>query len=827
MTLERLALLRKSPVFAHLDDAFLGQLARSFSRVVFEAGEPIVAQGAPATSLLLFETGEATVVRHATDGSPRIVGRLGHGDLLGQTALNHSALRSADVVASTEVVAWMLNLRPCEVLDAASPSQIFALLRGLADGLCARLRALDGRILVARGGAAEVSSGGGLRSGPEGLSRPAHGRWAHWLSLLPSFQAVPADVVTSLLPFVREWTLPPGAVVFEEGAPGASCFVTVRGSVDVSVQRGGTKWRLGTFGPGRLFGELSLLDGGPRSATCTIREAATILELERGAFQELRHAFPASAEAVLRVLNHAMVDAAAAAWETLARISPGDSIDVPVAEMRSRVEEPTFPEAEAVLWAKIRAAQVGGDAVFEGPFGPRRVVFADHLGGARPLSFIEHTLYSEILPQVGNAGPTPRGLGLRTMRLREEARQVVREALGAGPGDVVRFTGHGALGALDDLLRSLGVRDRRDYARRRCADTSRSEDVRPVVFLSNDLSESLRLRWHHSAVDVVETETGPDGLPDLGILEEQLAAYAHRTVRVGCFPRVSARTGLLLDDIAINVLLHRHGAIAAWDVSGVLADQPVRLREPIGAWAGEAGGADVLLVDPSACPGGVGCPGVVVGRPELLADVLDAAPDEAGSQGPWLGLPDHASVIRTALVLQLQRAVSAEAVAACRSRRMGDALAAWSDVTGLRVHGPVSARRLATVCLSVRGLGEDLPASLVMTMLDDVFGIQVREVEGSATVFAVDISYLWTDTVFSYVLEAVRAVAEGAWRLAPHYTPNGTTWRLADWDDPPTLCLSDFRYNAGTLEFHGFRSHADDSVLAAQLQQGQVLLSKR
>jgi CRP/FNR family cyclic AMP-dependent transcriptional regulator len=71
-----------------------------------------------------------------------------------------------------------------------------------------------------------------------------------------------------------------GATVIREGDPGDSFFVTVEGQAKV-VARGKTLARLI---PGDHFGEISLLDGGPRSASVVAETPLTLLTISRSSF---------------------------------------------------------------------------------------------------------------------------------------------------------------------------------------------------------------------------------------------------------------------------------------------------------------------------------------------------------------------------------------------------------------------------------------------------------------------------------------------------------------------------------------------------------------
>jgi uncharacterized membrane protein len=77
-------------------------------------------------------------------------------------------------------------------------------------------------------------------------------------------------------------TLPERGVLFEAGQPGDALFVIRSGSIELSiVDDAGQHIVLDRLEPGEFFGELSLLDGGPRSATALAVEPTELIELDR------------------------------------------------------------------------------------------------------------------------------------------------------------------------------------------------------------------------------------------------------------------------------------------------------------------------------------------------------------------------------------------------------------------------------------------------------------------------------------------------------------------------------------------------------------------
>ena len=124
---------------------------------------------------------------------------------------------------------------------------------------------------------------------------------ASLLTDLPLFAALKAKERQMLAEAVDHRRLAAGEVLFRIGDPGQGMFIVVSGEVEISVtDHAGQKIVLSHCIHGDAFGELAMLDEGPRSATATALAPAELLEIDRG---DLLLLVKKSPEAALHLLG--------------------------------------------------------------------------------------------------------------------------------------------------------------------------------------------------------------------------------------------------------------------------------------------------------------------------------------------------------------------------------------------------------------------------------------------------------------------------------------------------------------------------------------------
>ncbi len=120
-----------------------------------------------------------------------------------------------------------------------------------------------------------------------------------FLVRVPIFAGCTPAQIASISALAQDSYYQPGQIIVTQGTPGQAFYLILTGRVE--ILRDGTS--LGAFGPGDFFGEMSLLDQAPRSATIRALEATSCLMLSSWDFRSLLEQQPGIAIKLLEVLS--------------------------------------------------------------------------------------------------------------------------------------------------------------------------------------------------------------------------------------------------------------------------------------------------------------------------------------------------------------------------------------------------------------------------------------------------------------------------------------------------------------------------------------------
>jgi CRP/FNR family transcriptional regulator, cyclic AMP receptor protein len=112
------------------------------------------------------------------------------------------------------------------------------------------------------------------------------------------FSACSKRELTRIATLADEIEVPEGRVLIRQGEPGREFFVIVDGRAKVSIRGKRTR----TLDAGSAFGELSLFDHGPRSATVTALTDMQLLVLDSRSFSSLISEVPSVAGKIFKTM---------------------------------------------------------------------------------------------------------------------------------------------------------------------------------------------------------------------------------------------------------------------------------------------------------------------------------------------------------------------------------------------------------------------------------------------------------------------------------------------------------------------------------------------
>ncbi len=542
-------------------------------------------------------------------------------------------------------------------------------------------------------------------------------------------------------------------------------------------------------------------------------------------------------------------------------------------------------EARLRLIETIRTSIIGDDRVLDGPFGPRRVTYADYTASGRSLSFIEDYIRSEVMPLYANTHTETSRTGMQTTRFREDARAIIHTAVGGTEEDCVIFCGSGATAAINKLIDILNLRIPADLDEKYRFNEQIPASERPVVFIGPYEHHSNELPWRESIAEVVTIDEDLDGRIDLAHLERELIRFKDRPLKIGSFSAASNVTGIGTNTRAVSVLLHKHNAYSFWDFAAAGPYVQIEMNMADDSPDAHLQYKDAIFVSPHKFIGGPGTPGVLVAKRHLLKNSVPSCP--GGGTVAYVnpmehrylddpvhreegGTPAIIESIRAGLVFQLKDAVGHETIRTQEHHFIRRAIDTWGKNPSIRILGNPHAWRLSIVSFVIRHGKGYLHHNFVVALLNDLFGIQSRGgcscagpyghrllgidldtsrnfecaiVGGSEGIkpgwVRVNFNYFISEAVFDFVLAAINMIADEGWKLLPHYRfePATGQWRHRAGRPEPVLRLQDVSYRSGKLEYrarhatepewalHGYLDDAKRIIAASLLEFDHLTLN--
>jgi selenocysteine lyase/cysteine desulfurase len=373
---------------------------------------------------------------------------------------------------------------------------------------------------------------------------------------------------------------------------------------------------------------------------------------------------------------------------------------------------------------RLRSGLVGNDAMIDGPFGPKPLVYADYVASGRALMQIEEFILGRVLPYYANSHTEASYCGGFMTRLRREARTVIGESCGATDKHAVIFTGSGATAGLNRLVALLGVT------------AAVASGKRARVIIGPYEHHSNILPWRESGAEMVEIPESADGGPDLDALDAVLRDSAGIDCLICAFSAASNVTGIVTDVAAVTRKVKATGATMIWDYAGAGPYLPITMSPAPDAEI------DAIVVSPHKFIGGPGASGVMIVRRDAVKTTKPSWPgggtvkvvsptghdySDSLEAREEAGTPNVVGDVRAALAFIVKDAIGAEAMQRRNAELTRRAMAAWTDVERIELLGSLTAKRLPIFSFRVKdGQSGHVHQQLVTRLLSDRFGIQAR-----------------------------------------------------------------------------------------------------
>lgn len=278
--MERVRLLRHVTLFKGMTSRDLSHIAQRLDKLSFAQGSVMIQEGDSGDSLMIMERGKAGVYR-----SGQRLGELKQGDCFGEMAVISQGPRTATIRAEEDVHLWRLDSTAFYDMIFDQTSIAVEMMKLLSRRLRTELARVpaaadassDAELMQAEVAAAAIAPEVAAKSAQELTRDEALLRRILVLQKIELFQHLAQDDFIWLAQMVDEVAYEAGEAICRTGDFGDTMYGIIEGSI--RVHRGSEEYAV--LREGDFFGEMAIIDSGPRSADCTAKEPTLLLQLHR------------------------------------------------------------------------------------------------------------------------------------------------------------------------------------------------------------------------------------------------------------------------------------------------------------------------------------------------------------------------------------------------------------------------------------------------------------------------------------------------------------------------------------------------------------------
>jgi selenocysteine lyase/cysteine desulfurase len=461
----------------------------------------------------------------------------------------------------------------------------------------------------------------------------------------------------------------------------------------------------------------------------------------------------------------------------------------------------------------FREGTVGIDTCFESPYGRKKIIYADWLASGRLYLPIEQKMLDTFGPFVGNTHSEASETGIRMTQSYHFAHKYLKESVNANKDDLIITAGSGMTTVINKLQRILSLKslNRLELAKHV------KEEERPVVFITHMEHHSNQTSWYETIADVEIIKPDKNLLVDLDDLREKLELYKHRPFKIGAFTACSNVTGIRTPYHEMAKIMHENGGICFVDFAASAPYVKIDMHPP-----DPLEHLDAIYYSPHKFLGGPGTPGVLIFNASLYNS---AVPDNPGGgtvdwTNPWGsykyvddietredgGTPPFLQTIKAALATQLKEQMGVSNILMREEELVNLAFSELKKLTPVKILADNTSDRLGVISF----YHEDIHFNLIVRLLNDRFGIQVRggcACAGTYGHYLLEVSYEKSKEITDLINQGDLSKKPGwvRWSLHPTTTDDEVHHfifalqeiliHIDEWKQ-------DYIYNPRTNEFH-------------------------
>lgn len=378
----------------------------------------------------------------------------------------------------------------------------------------------------------------------------------------------------------------------------------------------------------------------------------------------------------------------------------------------------------------FRLQILGNNHHFKGPFGEKKIVYADWTASGRMYEPLEKRLFQDIAPYIGNTHTETTYTGNAMTVAYKKARRIIKKHVGAHESDILIASHSGMTGVVNKFQRILGLKIHENYKDRVIREAGEN---RPVVFVTHMEHHSNQTSWLETIAEVIVIPPDEEGLVSPENLRSLLETYKNRPLKMAAVTSCSNVTGINTPYYELAEIMHDYGGLIFVDFACSAPYININMHPE-----NKNQLLDAIYFSPHKFLGGPGSSGILVFHPSLYKNEI---PDDPGGgtvnwTNPWGehkfideiearedgGTPPFLQTIRAALAILLKEKMGVEKILAREEELLAIILPRLEKIKDLHILAGQHKHRLGVISFYI----ENLHYNLGVRLLNDRFGIQTR-----------------------------------------------------------------------------------------------------